>query len=93
MKLEFGKNNAADAPEGGGVSQQVRSKTPQQSMSQNIILQKNASDNSGIGLKPQGQGNNKDQEKAQFFTKLRQMHREQQQAKNGGKSGPQEGEN
>jgi hypothetical protein len=56
-------------------------------------LQKNASDNSGIGLKPQGQGNNKDQEKSQFFTKLRQMHREQQQAKNGGKSGPQEGEN
>lgn len=60
MKLEFGNNNGNDGNEGGGVSQQVRSKTPQQSMSQNIILQKNASDNSGIGLKPQGQANYKD---------------------------------
>lgn len=78
MKLEVGKNHGNDEPEGGGVSQQVRSKTPQQSMSQNIILQKDHSDNSGVGLKPQGQGNYKDQEKSQFFTKLRQMHREQQ---------------
>ena len=52
MKLEVGKNHGNDEPEGGGVSQQVRSKTPQQSMSQNIILQKDHSDNSGVGLKP-----------------------------------------
>ena len=51
VKLEVGKGNGNDNVEGGSVSQQVRSKTPQQSMTQNAILQKNASDNS-VGLKP-----------------------------------------